>query len=172
MSAMSDEDKTPTKKTSDHANEANTNDVPPPTEATEENRPHVSATTSGYAFLGLWRDERKPNLITMSQPNLRSDNEDLNVFKSTGGIVNSTSAMHHEHYVQKPDSKISLNRIPPSYSTVLKLGPPITIFDSRTYPSIPFIARPPPPSYAEVHGWDDNPSVVSCKFSPKLTPFY
>lgn len=83
----------------------------------------------------------------------------------TGGLINSTNLMHNENYVQNTASKKSLKRIPPSYSTVLKLGPPITRYDSMTpYPSIPFIARQPPPSYAEVHGgWDDETSIISGK---------
>ncbi|XP_030766178.1 lipopolysaccharide-induced tumor necrosis factor-alpha factor homolog [Sitophilus oryzae] len=123
---------------------------------------NVRAVTHREAFLELINEERTPNLVTTSQPNLRSPYNELASYKNTAcGIINSTSAMHNESYVQKTESKISLSQIPPSYSTVLKLGPPITIFNSRTYASVPFIARPPPPSYAEVHGWDDNPSIVS-----------
>ena len=88
------------------------------------------------------------------------------IFFLAGGIINSTSAMHNENFVRHASSKISLKRVPPSYSTVLKLGIPLPQYDSRTFSSVPFITRQPPPSYAEVHGrWDDNSlSMVSCKF--------
>lgn len=70
--------------------------------------------------------------------------------------------MHDECYVRSTSSKLSLKRVPPSYSTVLKLGAPLPHYGLATYSSLPFIARQPPPSYAEVNGgWDEEPSIVS-----------
>ncbi|XP_060535419.1 lipopolysaccharide-induced tumor necrosis factor-alpha factor homolog isoform X1 [Cylas formicarius] len=82
--------------------------------------------------------------------------------KITGGeLINSSTAMHNEMHMRTPSSKISVPRVPPSYSTVIAFGPPIAIFPAN-YSSLSFITPRPPPSYAEVHGiWDDPPSDVS-----------
>ncbi|ERL88241.1 uncharacterized protein LOC109535859 isoform X1 [Dendroctonus ponderosae] len=120
-------------------------------------------------------DEPDVSRLTSSQPNLGTPKADVYLVRTpAGGLVNSTNAMHGEIFLKKVSSKKSVKRIPPSYSTVLKLGPALSDFASDAYPSIPFITRQPPPSYAEVHGgWDENPSIVSAdSYSLGPNPLY
>ncbi|CAG9769902.1 unnamed protein product [Ceutorhynchus assimilis] len=90
----------------------------------------------------------------------------------SGGLVNSNTAMHHENHIRKGShSTKTSSKILPSYSSVLKLGPPISEFES--YPSLPYISRQPPPSYAEVSGWEENPSIASAEsFTLGPNPIY
>ncbi|XP_050300907.1 uncharacterized protein LOC126739322 [Anthonomus grandis grandis] len=122
-------------------------------------------------------EDRRTYRLTTSQPNLRGPNDtDFQVMRTNAGgaaKIHAIQSSQSDNTTKRTTSKRSLNRIPPSYSTVLKLGPPITHFDSSTYPSIPFITRQPPPSYAEVHGWDDNPSIISAEsYSLGPNPLY
>lgn len=83
------------------------------------------------------------------------------IFRALGpGIVNSTNAIHDEMYLHR--SALSVRRILPSYSSVLKMGPPPKM--QSVCSSCSFVPRKPPPSYAEVEGiWEDSPSLISCK---------
>lgn len=60
----------------------------------------------------------------------------------------------------------SMGHLLPTYSTVLKLGPPPT-FAKLPHPTdsgSSFIPKQPPPCYSEVEGiWDDLRSMISCK---------
>ncbi|XP_066139681.1 uncharacterized protein [Euwallacea fornicatus] len=94
-----------------------------------------------------------------AQTNLRSPRAGMLMLT---GLVNSTSMQHHESFIIKSSFEQSRGHMPPSYSTVLKLGPVVTHFPPSTYSSIPFITRQPPPSYAEIHGGEsENLSVIS-----------
>ncbi|XP_066248973.1 uncharacterized protein [Euwallacea similis] len=109
--------------------------------------------------------------LATSQVNLRSPRTDMLMLT---GLVNSTTMQHHESFILKSSFEQSGGHMPPSYSTVLKLGPAVSHFPSSTYPSIPFITRQPPPSYAEIHGREsDNLSMISAdSFSLGPNPLY
>ncbi|XP_023018314.2 uncharacterized protein [Leptinotarsa decemlineata] len=95
--------------------------------------------------------------ICRSEANVESRR--YQIFRTSGplGIINSSNAMHSESFISSQVSKKSLNRMLPSYSAVLRLGP------KRSVKSIEsFIPRLPPPSYAEVEGlWEDSPTLIS-----------
>lgn len=62
----------------------------------------------------------------------------------------------------------------PTYSTVLKTGPPPPFFQPiKPIGSVSsFIPKLPPPSYSEVEGiWDDLRSMISCKRNLKIIRF-
>lgn len=126
-------------------------------ENTAENNTDISVTTSRQessnlpdysAVLNMIRNEttNKYNLFSSYRPFDRPDVEIILTPPSQTPVVQ-----------QGPPPVLGA---PPSYSAVLRLGPIDPIFypdrsrrpQIRIQPSPPFIAPPPPPSYAEVQG--------------------